>query len=237
MVKLRSGGPTLTGFMAPGMLGGERLRRLVTQAIDREAPRVAQRDDILRAALEAAGHDDVPDDAAAFTVFVLGALHDEVGQALGDEAAHAVVISLRPWLERKTAAAFDEPPTVAETEDAPTVLVVDDDIAVRSGLVQMLRGLGYNAVSAPDGNVALAMCVRYRPRVVISELAIGEARGKQLAALLRVAFGEQAPPLVMMTSEPDSAADLNGTLPVLAKPVRADDLAAALAGLVGAPPA
>lgn len=43
------------------------------------------------------------------------------------------------------------------TVSAPAILVVDDDDDVRAMLTDFLQGAGYNAVSAPDGEVALRL--------------------------------------------------------------------------------
>ncbi|MBI4704798.1 MAG: response regulator [Deltaproteobacteria bacterium] len=81
----------------------------------------------------------------------------------------------------------------------PTVLLVDDDFRKRTSRSRALRAGGYEVVAAPDGHVALALCVRHRPDVVVAKLALPTVGGDVLASLLKVAFGAEAPPLVILT--------------------------------------
>ena len=50
-----------------------------------------------------------------------------------------------------------------DTDDAPTVLVVDDESDVRSLIAEILRGSGYRVVAAPDGDAAIALLERAHP--------------------------------------------------------------------------
>ncbi len=55
--------------------------------------------------------------------------------------------------------------------DPPTVLVVDDDLAVLAGLTELLQNEGYNVVTAQDGRLALDHLRRgLRPRVILLDL-------------------------------------------------------------------
>ena len=50
---------------------------------------------------------------------------------------------------------------MSETSMLPTLLVVDDDPAVRSFVCETLREAGYNVLSAGDGAEALDACRRF----------------------------------------------------------------------------
>jgi CheY-like chemotaxis protein len=232
MVKIGHRVETLAGYMAPANLPGEQLHRLVRQALDRVATE-EQRDEMLHAALVASGHHDVPPDLGEFAGFLFGPLKRTVTGKLGADAAEVVVDCLEAVVSARCEAASAVGTEFAAPEQGtPTVLVVDSDIAVRSQLIKLLKSKGYNAVSAPDANVALAMCVRYRPDLVLSEVPPDASRGKQLAALLKVAFGDQAPPFIaMMAGEPDGPMETVAS--TLQKPIDEARLLAAIQPFLG----
>lgn len=211
---------TLAGFMDPGNTGQKRLARYVEGAL-REVASLELAHQILTSALAADNLTEVPGQLMRFSVFVAGSLHEHTKRALGPEAAEEVLDNLQTLLDATTAA--EEPPTsegshaeATKAGDDAIALVVDEDIAVRSQVQRMLKAAGYVAVAAPDSNVALAMCVRYRPRLVISGVTSDESRGRQLLALLRVAFGEEAPPLVLLG---DDGGALGDAVAIVPKPV------------------
>lgn len=186
---------TLKGHMGPGPWDGRQLESLVIQAV-RQATDRESASQVVAAALERDQVASVPRSAGAFSAFVLGALHDTLREWHGEAATERVLAILRPILKKRSE--FELGPM--ERGAAPTVLVVDDDIVVRAQLLSMLGAAGYRAVSAPDSNVALAMSVRCRPDVIVSDVGLGRVRGNQLAALLNVAFRQAAPPIVLLNA-------------------------------------
>lgn len=210
---------TLAGFMDPGKTGQKRLARFVDNAL-REVASLELAHQILSSALAADNLTEVPGQLMRFSVFVAGALHEQVRRALGPEAAEEVLDNLQTLLDATSAA--EEAPTSEATDEVAkaggdaVAIVVDEDIAVRAQVQRMLRAAGHLAVAAPDTDVALAMCVRYRPRLVISGITTDASRGRQLLALLRVAFGEEAPPLVLLG---DDGGALGDAIAIVPKPV------------------
>jgi CheY-like chemotaxis protein len=239
-VKIGPHNETLAGYMAPRRIYGEELRRLVARAVGRAA-KDENRDAAMRIALLNAGEDDVPNDPARLTAFVLGPLRDAVAEFAGDAAGVVLVAALTPLLRMKSELELpaDEAVTPAPpNSDAPPaeqmVLVVDQDVAVRAQVVRMLRKGGYNAVSAPDTNVALAMCVRRRPDALVASRKIGATEVRQLAALLHVAFGDEVPPLVVLSDDQSlTDADRAAAAAVLPKPVEEEALLNALDDIAG----
>ena len=228
MVKIGRRVETLAGYMTPANLPGEQLHRLVRQALERVANE-DERDQIMHEALVASGHHDVPADLGEFAAFLFGPLKTSVVTRLGDEAAEIVVDSLEAVVSARCEAASSVGTEFAAPEQGtPTVLVVDSDIAVRSQLIKLLKNKGYNPVSAPDANVALAMCVRYRPDLVLSECPPNATAGKQLAALLRVAFGDQAPPFIALVQNKEDKLPREAVAGVVAKPIEEASLIAAI---------
>jgi len=66
-----------------------------------------------------------------------------------------------------------------------TVLVVDDDDAVRTSIADGLSGLGYRVVEAQDGPSALAMLARTEPDIAILDYAMPGMTGAELARAAR----------------------------------------------------
>jgi CheY-like chemotaxis protein len=188
-------GETLKGHMGPGPWDGSQLESLIAQAVgqatDRESAAKA-----LSTALARHGAKTVPRSAGALSAFVLGALHDVLLEGHGEDAAERVLKILRPVIKKRSELELGP----MEMGSAPTVLVVDDDIVVRAQLLSILGAAGYRVASAPDSNVALAMSVRCRPDVIVSDLGLGRVRESHLAALLNVAFRHQAPPIVLLNA-------------------------------------
>ena len=61
---------------------------------------------------------------------------------------------------------------VPAQETARTVLVVEDDRAVSSLLVDLLHDRGYHAVPAYDGRRALALARKLKPHLITLDLAL-----------------------------------------------------------------
>jgi len=229
---------TLQGFMAPAKLEAEQAHRIVVQAIDRVAT-PEQRDAVLHAALLAADETEVPSNTGVLAAFLLGPLRDELARVVSPDQADAVVRSLKPLLGLQAAGEGESDgalgaadPAAASTDQPVTVLIVDDDIQVRSLVARILQKHGCGAVSAPNLDVALAMCVRYSPELVVAELEAGSERSKKFAALLQVAFGDDAPPVVTMTADAEAAKARPDAGLVIAKPIVEDELVQAVEAII-----
>lgn len=208
-------GETLKGHSGPASFDGEGLARIVQQAVYQAATK-EQGDAAMKDALAQSGAEGVPLSAGHLTAFVLGPLFDAVVEQVSRDAAHRVVSILKPVLRKKSELELGE-----VKEEAPakqTVLIVDDDIVVRAQLLSILNAHGFHAISAPDQNVALAMSVRCRPDLIISDMSMGRVKGSQLAALLKVAFHEAAPPIIILTDD-EEMSDPDAGVCMLKKPI------------------
>lgn len=67
----------------------------------------------------------------------------------------------------------------------PTVLIVDDDEAVRRILVQLLTSRGYTVTEAADGNQAWAQLLDEPHDVVVSDLQMPHCDGRELCERIR----------------------------------------------------
>lgn len=110
-----------------------------------------------------------------------------------------------------------------------TVLVVDDEGAIRESMVRMLALEGYRVLPAASGDEALELLNRYMPRVhlVVTDVMLQGMNGPELAA--RVALFSP-PPAVLFISGGHSLGELPG--PVLWKPFRGVELVATVGRLL-----
>jgi two-component system, OmpR family, phosphate regulon response regulator PhoB len=74
----------------------------------------------------------------------------------------------------------------------PTVLIVDDDPAIRKMLVEVLSLEGYPTETANDGREALDILDHSGPRVVLLDLLMPGVSGRQVMEQLRATPGARA---------------------------------------------
>jgi DNA-binding response OmpR family regulator len=116
----------------------------------------------------------------------------------------------------------------APAADAPLVLVVDDDPAVRETLARMVAR-EYQVGVAADARSAVALCVELRPAIVVSDFEMPGVSGRELPQLLELAMGAAAPPVVIVTGGDMVRAAGPGIHRVLAKPIGLSQLLDTLA--------
>jgi signal transduction histidine kinase/CheY-like chemotaxis protein len=132
--------------------------------------------------------------------------------------------------EREAARQLAALPRLAGGGRGSRVLVVEDDDLVRDFVVRTLRGLGYDVLEAGDGDAAWEIIAAAdRIDLLCTDIMMpGSMNGFDLARRAR----QRRPDLrlVYMSGYPDkaleSAKPSNGNVPYLAKPFRANDLAA-----------
>jgi CheY-like chemotaxis protein len=66
-----------------------------------------------------------------------------------------------------------------------TILLVDDDNALRTMVKRLLTGLGHAVLEARDGNEATRMCQEQQPDLVITDLVMPDMEGLELIKTLR----------------------------------------------------
>jgi len=122
----------------------------------------------------------------------------------------------------------------------PTVLIVDDDDALREGIAETIADLGHRAEQAADGAAALARVARGAIDAVLLDLRMPGIDGMEVLRRLRAR--PDAPPVAVLTAVPTAANTIEamrlGAVDHLAKPVGRADLAALLARMfpAAAPP-
>jgi CheY-like chemotaxis protein len=80
------------------------------------------------------------------------------------------------------------------------VLVVEDDEAVSSLLVDLLRERGYNAVPAYDGRKALQLARKLKPHLITLDLALPGADGQAVLQRLKADPATRDVPVVVISA-------------------------------------
>lgn len=120
----------------------------------------------------------------------------------------------------------------------PTVLVVEDEDALRAAIRRLLQEQGYNVLEAQNGATALQLLEGTAAKnvaLVLTDLRMPVMDGRQLAAAL--ARRHPSLPIVFMSGFTAQLMDLRLVSPhlaFLAKPFRNEDLLAAVRGKLGA---
>jgi two-component system, cell cycle sensor histidine kinase and response regulator CckA len=138
--------------------------------------------------------------------------------------------------ERELEPAVAAPPAngaVART-DPVSVLVVEDEDVVRSLVVQVLEGEGYQALVARDGQDALALAGENHVDLLLTDLTMPKLGGRELAEQLRVRHPELK--VVYMSGYAEGGILSDGVLPpataFLSKPFTFTELAEKVRGLL-----
>jgi CheY-like chemotaxis protein len=119
----------------------------------------------------------------------------------------------------------------------PTVLLVEDEDALRSSIRRLLQAEGYTVLEAQNGTTALRLLedpAASDVALVLTDLRMPVMDGRQLAAAL--ARVRPNVPIVFMSGYTAQLMDMrliSPDLPFLAKPFRNDELLAAVRRYLG----
>jgi len=113
----------------------------------------------------------------------------------------------------------------------PKILLIDDDLVVRTAMVQFLADLGYQVVVAADGERGLRLFRSEKPDLVITDIIMPEKEGVQTIVEMR---REQPSTKIIAISGGGRIGNANflkvarsmGANDVIAKPADPDDFAA-----------
>jgi two-component system chemotaxis response regulator CheY len=87
--------------------------------------------------------------------------------------------------------------------EAMRVLIVDDSMAVRSILEQILMAIGCEVASADGAREALRILRRFRPDLILTDYAMPGLDGCAFVRLVRRDARFQAVPILVVSSEED----------------------------------
>jgi chemosensory pili system protein ChpA (sensor histidine kinase/response regulator) len=97
-----------------------------------------------------------------------------------------------------TAAAADL--AAAARLQARRILVVDDSLSVRKGLMQLLQDAAYEVKGAGDGMEAIRVLESFEPHLVCTDMEMPNMNGMELAQHLRMEATTRHLPIIMITS-------------------------------------
>lgn len=104
----------------------------------------------------------------------------------------------------------------------PAVLIVDDEPSIVELLGQVVEDVGYRALRARNGRIALAIARRERPSLVLTDCDMPEMNGVEFVRRLRASPATRGIPVVIMSS---ARPVLEGeAIPFLEKPFDLDDI-------------
>jgi DNA-binding response OmpR family regulator len=106
------------------------------------------------------------------------------------------------------------------------ILVVDDDLEIRSALVKVFSKEGYCVVSAADGDEAVDHARRVRFALIVADLRMPNLGGLELLCRLKESCPETA--VIILTALGDSQTRseilMNGAFDCVSKPVKKEAL-------------
>ena len=118
-----------------------------------------------------------------------------------------------------------------------TILIVDDDDALRQAIAMTLEDLGHQPAEAADGEAALAWLSRHKADAVLLDLRMPGMGGMEVLARIRAS--RTAPPVAVLTAVPTSDNTIEamrlGAADHLAKPIGRDGLRALLSRMLPDP--
>ena len=100
-----------------------------------------------------------------------------------------------------------------ETQSNKTVLIVEDDTALRKVLVDKLNDEGFNVLEAQDGEVGLAQASEHHPALILLDIFMPRMDGITMLSKLRSsdAWGKNVSVIVLTNStEAQTIATVSG---------------------------
>lgn len=108
-----------------------------------------------------------------------------------------------------------------------TILVVEDDLAIRESLIELLEQEGYASVAAANGQQALEQLRRpLAIDLILLDLMMPIMDGRIFLQRLRAEHSTtlRDVPVVLLTAAGDRATDVDGVSTIIKKPIDVDHL-------------
>lgn len=126
---------------------------------------------------------------------------------------------------------------IAESAVTASILLIEDEVTLRTAISRFLRALGYVVETADNGSTALDVLRSQRFDLILLDLRMKGITGEDVYEMMQTTHPEQASRVVFMTGDLHSAQAsrfirLTGR-PVLAKPFTLAELAARVGQLLG----
>ncbi|WP_407430534.1 two-component regulator propeller domain-containing protein [Arcticibacter sp.] len=94
--------------------------------------------------------------------------------------------------------------------DQPSVLVVEDDKALRSFIYESLLNEGYQAIKAKNGVEGLEQLRKHTPDIVISDVMMPEMDGFELCRTIKTDINYSHIPVILLTAKTNAEAEIEG---------------------------
>jgi len=102
---------------------------------------------------------------------------------------------------------IDEQSSDARVRRVARIMVVDDEPDTVLTLLDLLRGEGYEAEGFGSGNAALDKLADFDPDVIISDIAMPQMNGWDVAKAVRGKMGPKRPVLIAISGQYTKSAD------------------------------
>ena len=109
---------------------------------------------------------------------------------------------LNPFLN-KTPSPATTPPAAPLTQSAKKILVVEDDEALRSLYVDVLKAEHFDVLAAENGQIGLEITQREKPQLLLLDLMMPVMDGKTLLRTLRNMPEFKDLPVIVLTNAGD----------------------------------
>src|SRR5262245_57259132 len=156
----------------------------------------------------------------------------EVDSAFGAGTTFRISLRSLPGRSRATT----EPAAAPHLNGSATVLLVEDESAVRAVISDYLRSGGFHVLEAADGVEALEVLARERPDLVLTDLTMPRMGGVELAARIDELF-EDLPVVFVTGYSQDGLGSSTRPWSMLQKPFSRAELAAHLRAVLATLPA
>lgn len=117
-----------------------------------------------------------------------------------------------------------------------TILVVDDEPAIRLSVSDYLEMSGYSVIVAENGERALEMLEEYRPHLIVTDVTMPQIDGYELVRKIRQRPEFRLLPVVLLTARTDTHERIRGYQlggdVYLPKPFDLDELGAVIRNLL-----
>lgn len=127
-------------------------------------------------------------------------------------------------------------PVAASDSSAPTILVVDDNRDLRAYVSQVLRGSGFQVLTARHGAEGLSLTTERHPDLIVTDLMMPIVSGLDMIRRIRDLPEVKATPIILLTAKVDEDTRIEGTEQgadiYLAKPFNDRELLAAVRNLL-----
>jgi len=90
-------------------------------------------------------------------------------------------------------------------EKTASILIVDDEKALRLVLRRAMEGEGYRAIDAHNGEQCLSICREQLPDLILLDAVMPGMDGFRCCSRLNAMFGDHCPPILIITALYDQA--------------------------------